>query len=201
MFKWCSVVTKGPKVSQENIPHTITSSSLDWWYKAGWLHFYGVYSRFWASNLNVAAEIETLQTGSCCSNFPIVQFPVLGWPDWCQLWFAAEVHLLQGLICCVVRVRNYCCLCISSKQSVASAINKTISPKGTSAHWVCFLYRTILWDVCGENPSTSGVSELLKAVCLTPQPCHEQTHMKVTILPLFVVGLNFCRSSWPYQHP
>ncbi len=80
-FKQCSIGTKGPKVCQENIPHTITPHQQPEPLRQGRMDpcFLVLYAKFWPYHLNVAAEIETHQTRQRCSNLLLFN---LGEPVW-----------------------------------------------------------------------------------------------------------------------
>ncbi len=74
VFIRCSIGTKGPKVCQENIPHTNTTS-LNRWDKAGWIHAFMFFtpnsvSTIWMSQ----AEVETHQTRQRISNLLLSNF-------------------------------------------------------------------------------------------------------------------------------
>ncbi len=60
----CSIGTKGPKVCQENIPHTLHHHHQPEPLRQGRINpcFHVLYAKFWPFHLNVAAEIETHQT-------------------------------------------------------------------------------------------------------------------------------------------
>ncbi len=68
VFIRCSIGTKGPKVCQENIPHTNTTS-LNRWDKTGWIHAFMFFTpnsdpTIWMSQ----AEVKTHQTRQRISN-------------------------------------------------------------------------------------------------------------------------------------
>ncbi len=137
----CSIGTKGPKVCQENIPHTLHHHQPEP-LRQGRINpcFHVLYAKFWPFHLNVAAEIETHQTRQhfynlLLSNFGEPVFPVLSWQERHLVWSSAAVaHLLQGSTCCAFRdgvlynlvvtsgYLSYCCLSIISNQSVHSPL-------------------------------------------------------------------------------
>ncbi len=60
--------------------HYTTTTSLNHWDKAGWIHaFMFFYAKFWPYHLNIAAEIETHQTRQRFSNLLLSNF---GDPVW-----------------------------------------------------------------------------------------------------------------------
>ncbi len=148
MFKRCSIGTKGPKVCQENIPHTITP--------AAWT----VETRLDGSMLSCSLCQILTPPSECRSRnrdssdqatFPIFYYPIL--VSLCELyppfpvlsrqerhpvWSSAAVALLlQGSKCCAFRdsilhtlvitsgYLSYCCLSIISNQSAHSPLTST----------------------------------------------------------------------------
>ncbi len=168
-LKRCSIGTKGPKVCQENIPHTTTPPPPAW----------TVETRQDGSMLSCSlCQILTLSSECRSRNrdssdqgtffqSSIVQF----W--WscvnCSLCFlflseerhpvwssAAVAHLLQGSTCCVFRdgilhtlvvmsgSLNYCCLSISDSLPFLLWHQQGLFVHTTAAHWIFSLFRTIL---------------------------------------------------------
>ncbi len=166
VFKRCSIGTKEPKVCQEDIPHTITPPPPAWTVETrqDGSCFNVLHTKFWLYHLNVAAEIETHQTGnvfpifycpilvSLCELYP--PCPVLIWQERHPVWFSAAVaHLLQGSTCCAFRdgilhtlvgYLIYCCLSIISNQSahfpLTSDTNKAFSSTQLqlTGYFLCF---------------------------------------------------------------
>ncbi len=145
-FKRYSIGTKGPKVCQENIPHTITPPPPAWTVETRQDPcFHVLYAKFWPYHLNVAAEIETHQTRQCfynllLSNFgdPVWIVPVFSWQERHPVWSSAVVaHLLQGSMCCAFRddilhslvvtsdYLSYCCLSIIFNPSAHFPLTST----------------------------------------------------------------------------
>ncbi len=151
VFKRCSIGTNGPKVCQENIPHTITPP-------AAWT----VETRQDGSMLSCSLHQILTLTSECCSRNQLIRpgnvftifycqimlilcelYPpcaVLIWPERHPVWSsAAGAHLLQGSMCCVFRdgilqilvvtsdYLSYCCLSIISNQSVHSPLTSDIN--------------------------------------------------------------------------
>ncbi len=138
VFKRCSIGTKGTKLCQKNIPHTITPPPPAW----------TVETRQDGSMLS--CSLRQILTLTCRSRnrdssdqatffqSSIVQF----WWAWVNCrhpeWSSAAVaHLLQGSKCCVFRdgilhtlvitsgYLSYCCLSIISNQSAHSPLTST----------------------------------------------------------------------------
>ncbi len=75
-FKLCSIGTKGPKVCQENIPHTITQHHHPKTLRQNRMDpcFHVLYTEFWPYYLKVAAENETHQTRQPFPNLLLFNF-------------------------------------------------------------------------------------------------------------------------------
>ncbi len=112
VFKRCSIGTKGPKVCQENIPHTnlhTTTTSLNCWDKAGWIHAFMFFTPNYMTLPSEPSDQATFTSFYCpvlvslCEFYPLC--PVLSWQERHPVWSsAAVVHLLQGSTClCVQR--------------------------------------------------------------------------------------------------
>ncbi len=148
VFKRCSVGTKGPKVCQENIPHTITPPPAAWTIETRQdgsmlscsLHqILTLPSECCSRNRDSSDQATFFQSSivqfcwACANLFGEPPFPVLGWQERHPVWSsAAEAHLLQGSTCRVFRdgilhtlvvtsgYLSYCCLSIISNQSAHS---------------------------------------------------------------------------------
>ncbi len=147
-FKWCSIGTKGPKVCQENIPHTITLPPTAW----------TIEIRQDGSMLSCSSDQATFFQSSIIT----IAFPVLSWQERHPVWYSAAVtHLLQGSTCCAFRdgtlhtlvvtsgYLSYCCLSIISNQSAPPFSSDLWHQQGifvhtTAAHWIFSLFWTIL---------------------------------------------------------
>ncbi len=151
VFKRCSIGTNW----YQNVPikypphHYTTTTSLNRWDKAGWIHAFMFFLQILTLHLNVAAEIETHQTRQRFSNLLLSNFcepvqivaklfPVLSWQERHPVWSSTAVaHLLQGSTCCTFRdgilhtlivmsgYLSYCCLSIISNQSAHSPLTST----------------------------------------------------------------------------
>ncbi len=169
VFKRCSIGTKGPKVCQENIPHTITPPRV-WTVETRQDGSMLSCSLRQILHLNVAAEIETHQTRQCFSNLLLSNFCVsvwivisVSWQERHPVWSSTAVaHLLQGSTCCVFRdgilhtlvvtsgYFSYCFISIISNQSAHSPLTadrwhqQGIFVRTSTAHWIFSLFRTIL---------------------------------------------------------
>ncbi len=101
------MVRRGPKVCQENVPHTITPP--DWTIETR--QFF--YDKFWPYHLNFAAEIKTHQTRQCFSNLLLSNF---GEP----VWIVASVSCFYptgaapGVVfcCCSPSASEFDVLCV-----------------------------------------------------------------------------------------
>ncbi len=71
-FKQCSIGTKGPKVCQENIPHTITPPPA-WTVELTWC-FHVLYAKFWPYHWMLQQKSRTHQTRQRFFQSSIVQF-------------------------------------------------------------------------------------------------------------------------------
>ncbi len=80
VFKRCSISTKGPKVCQENIPHTITPHHQPEPLRQGRMDpcFHVLYTKFWLYHLN-AAEIKSQKIRQRFSNLLLSNFGDFVW--------------------------------------------------------------------------------------------------------------------------
>lgn len=106
-FKQHWVGTKGPRVSQENVPHTFTPAPQAWptdTRQNG--SFPAVYTKSWPCKPNVTAQIKTHQTRRCFYNLanPMQTSASIAFlrQQWHLVWSFAAAHHLQGFdILCV----------------------------------------------------------------------------------------------------
>ncbi len=170
VFKWCSISTKGPKVCQENIPHTITPPPPAWTVEKkqdGSMLSCSIWqiltlpSECHSRNRDSSDQATFFQSSivqfwlaSLCELYP--PFPVLRWQERHPVWSSAAVaHLLQGSTCCVFRdgilhtlvvtsdYLSYCCLSIISNQSAHSPLTSDINKAFSSTQLLLtgyFLY-------------------------------------------------------------
>ncbi len=143
-FKLCSIGTKGPKVCQENIPHTITPPPTAW----------TIEIRQDGSMLSCSSDQATFFQSSIVT----IAFPVLSWQERHPVWSSAAVaHLLQGSTCCAFRdgilhtlvvtsgYLSYCCLSIISNQSAHSPLTSDINKAFSSTQLPLTGYFLLFW--------------------------------------------------------
>ncbi len=166
----CSIGTKGPKMYQENIPHTITPPPPAWTVETR--QDGSMLSWSLRQILTLPSEYRSRNRDSSDQAFfqsSIVQFlwacvillhrfPVLSWQERHAVWSSAAVaHLLQCSMCCVFRDGLLHTLVVTSGYlSFGAFLLSLTSPPiliwhqqgifvhTTAAHWIFSLFRTIL---------------------------------------------------------
>ncbi len=116
VYKLWSIGTKGPKVCQEYIHHTITPPAPAWTIETRQDDpcFHVLYAKFWPYIWMLQQKSRLIRPGnvftifycpvlvSLCELYP--PCPVLIWQERHPVWSsAAGAHLLQGSTCCVFR--------------------------------------------------------------------------------------------------
>ncbi len=130
----CSI--EEPQVCQESIPHT--TSSLNHWYKAGWIHDFMSFRphydpTIWISQQNVDHLPQALR---CC----MFRDAIL------HTWVITSVFFV---ILGDILFLSYCSSCLSISHSTSLAIllwplasTRHFSYR-TATHWICSLFHTI----------------------------------------------------------
>ncbi len=150
-FKQCSIGTKGPKVCQENIPHTITPPPAAWTIETrqdgsmlscSLCQILTLPSECRSRNQDSSDQATFFQSSIvqfwwACVNY-ILRFLFLAYRS-ALVWSSAAVaHLLQGSMCCTFRdgilhtlvvtsgYLSYCCLSIISNQTANSPLTSDL---------------------------------------------------------------------------
>ncbi len=153
---WClndaQLVLRGPKCAKKISPthHYTTTTSLNRWDKAGWIHAFMFFTSNSDSTIWMSQQKSRLiRRGnvfkiycpilvSLCDLLP--PFPVFSWQERHPVWSSAAVaHLFQGSMCCLFRdgvlhtlvvtsgYLSYYCLSIISNQSAHSPLTSDIN--------------------------------------------------------------------------
>ncbi len=213
VFKRYSIGTKGPKVCQENIPHTITpppawtaetsqdgsmlSCSLRQILTLPSEYHQTHQTRQRFSNLLLfnSGESVWIVSSVSCSYLTGVS-PGVVFCCWSPSASGFDVLCVQRCILYTLVVTSgylsYCCLSIISNQSAHSPLNSDINKVFSSTQLTLtgyfLFFRSFsvnLEMVVCENPSRSAVFEILRPVRLHQQPFHVQSHLNPLSSPFW----------------
>lgn len=105
----CPVDTEGPKVKETKSPplHYPASSSLNHWCRTRCLHAFMLFTSNSDTTMRMLQQNSRLTTPDInFSNLLLLylQFPVLWWQEWNQVWRSSSVvHPVQASTCCVFK--------------------------------------------------------------------------------------------------